>query len=158
MMYKRKMCMLSTSIYGKIIERKMGKVLVALLLGLMWKVAVEVKAAIELPEHLKGPAKILRNTCKAETNVSEDLIEKSKGGYLPDDKALQCYIECLFRTVGLYDDAGNIRFDDVAHIIPTEIKEKLDNVTAACKTVRKFDFLINFGTAKFEEKLIYSKA
>nr|AWC08429.1 odorant-binding protein 18 [Bradysia odoriphaga] len=111
----------------------MGKVLISLLLGLMWKVAVE--AAIELPEHLKGPAKILRKTCQAETNVSEDLIEQSKGGYLPEDKALQCYIDCLFRTTGLYDAGGNIKFDDVYHIMPTEIKEKVDAVTAVCKTI-----------------------
>ncbi|KAJ6635704.1 General odorant-binding protein 69a [Pseudolycoriella hygida] len=110
----------------------MRNVFVFLLLSVSLKV---VLGAIELPEHLKGPAKILRKTCQAEVNVSDDLIEKSKNGYLPENKELQCYIDCLFRTVGLYDDKGNIIFDEVAHLIPIEIKEKLDAVSAKCKTI-----------------------
>lgn len=30
--------------------------------------------AIELPEHLKGPARILRKTCQAEINVSDGKV------------------------------------------------------------------------------------
>lgn len=37
-----------------------------------------------------------------------------------------------------YDEGGNIKFDEVTHLLPTEIKEKLEAVSAKCQTIRKY--------------------
>ncbi|GAB0094924.1 hypothetical protein DMENIID0001_102500 [Sergentomyia squamirostris] len=94
---------------------------------------------IEIPEEYREGARLLHNHCVAQTGVDEQLIYESVGGYLPDDRTLQCYIDCLFRSTGLIDDDGHILFAEIAHIFPTEIKEIILAVTEKCKTVHGKD-------------------
>lgn len=86
---------------------------------------------------MKKAASLLHDHCVELTEVDETLIAKSRAGFLPEDERLSCYIDCLFRTSGLITEEGKIRFNEISHLFPTEIKEVIDKITAQCNTIRK---------------------
>uniref|UniRef100_A0A1B0CTT1 Uncharacterized protein n=2 Tax=Lutzomyia longipalpis TaxID=7200 RepID=A0A1B0CTT1_LUTLO len=102
-------------------------------------ICVGCGAKVEIPEELREGARLLHEHCVAQTNVDESLILASVNGYLPDDRTLQCYIDCLFRTTGLIDENGHILFEEIAHLLPTEIKEIIVAVTSKCRTIHGKD-------------------
>lgn len=57
--------------------------------------------ALDIPDHLKAPLKILHKACQAETNAPEEMIQQSRDGFIPDNEELKCYILCILEHAGM---------------------------------------------------------
>lgn len=93
--------------------------------------------ALDIPDHLRAPLRVLRKACVAESGVEEKYIEESKNGNLPDVPNLGCYINCLFEHSGMIDDDDKIHFRDVWHFLTPSMKETVTQVTDKCETIRE---------------------
>lgn len=93
------------------------------------------RQALDIPEHLRAPLKLIRKACIDESHVDEKYIDASKNGYLPDVPELKCYILCLFELGGVIDTDNSIDFDKVMHLLPASIRETLDHVVKTCGTI-----------------------
>lgn len=94
--------------------------------------------SLDMPDNMKKAAQLLHDHCVGATGVDEALIEASRGGNLPDDPNLKCYVHCLFETAGLiHRDTGKIRFDEVSHLFPQAHQEIIEKITQKCDTIRE---------------------
>lgn len=57
--------------------------------------------ALDIPDHLQAPLRILHKACQAESGVAEEHIQKSRNGFIPDVPELKCYILCLLEHSGM---------------------------------------------------------
>lgn len=93
--------------------------------------------ALDIPDHLRAPLRVMRKACIAETKVEEKYIEQSKNGNLPDVPELKCYILCLLEHSGMIEDDGRIHFQDVWHFLTPSMQETVTIVTKECETKRE---------------------
>ncbi|XP_055608805.1 general odorant-binding protein 69a [Uranotaenia lowii] len=89
---------------------------------------------IEVPDYVRRPAKILHNICLAESGASEELLMQCMDGSLHQDRAVKCYIYCLFDKIDVIDEATNrIMLDRLAPLSPdADIKNLLHQLTTSC--------------------------
>lgn len=57
--------------------------------------------ALDIPDHLQAPLRVLHKACVSETGVAEEHIQNSKNGNLPNVPELKCYILCLLEHSGM---------------------------------------------------------
>lgn len=93
--------------------------------------------ALDIPDHLRAPLKVMRKACVAESNVDEKYIDASKNGNLPDVPELRCYILCLFEHAGMIEDDGTIHFKQIMHMLTPSIQETASLVMKECETKRE---------------------
>lgn len=72
----------------------------------------------------------------AESGVDEQHIIASKGGNLPDNPELKCYILCLLEHSGMIEENGTIHFNDVYHLLTPAMQKSVDKVVKECETQR----------------------
>lgn len=60
-----------------------------------------IPQALDIPDHLQAPMKVLRKACLAESGVDEKYVEQSKNGYMADVPELKCYVLCLLEHAGV---------------------------------------------------------
>lgn len=93
--------------------------------------------ALDIPEHLRAPLKLLRKACVEQSNVDEKYIDQTRNGYVPDVPELKCYILCLFEHGSVIESDGTIDFEQVLHLMPLENRETVQYVSKTCGTKRK---------------------
>lgn len=91
---------------------------------------------MEIPEHLRAPARIVRKACIAESGIDEKYLNESKNGYLADVPEMGCYLLCFFEHVGMIEDDGTIHFGQVLHLMSPDLKETAQYVSRECETKR----------------------
>ncbi|ETN64065.1 odorant binding protein, antennal [Anopheles darlingi] len=78
--------------------------------------------AFEIPDRYKKPAKILHETCVSESGASEELLRQCLDGTIHADKAVQCYIHCLFDKIGVIEpETGRIFLEWLTDMLPTDM-------------------------------------
>ncbi|XP_031621663.1 general odorant-binding protein 69a-like [Contarinia nasturtii] len=92
-------------------------------------------AALNIPDHLRAPVRLMRQACLAESNVDEKYINQSRNGFIPDVPELRCYILCLFEHSGMMEDDGTIHFEQVMHLLSPGVAETATFVSNECKTI-----------------------
>lgn len=92
--------------------------------------------ALDVPDHLKAPMKLMRKACVAESGVDEKYIDASRGGNLPNVPELGCYILCIFEHAGMIEDDGTIHWSQVLHLLSPGLRESAEKVVKACSTIR----------------------
>ena len=93
--------------------------------------------ALDIPDHLRAPLKMMRKACMAESGVEEKYIEASKNGNLPDVPELRCYILCLLEHSGMIEENGTIHWNEVYHLLTPDTRVTVDKVLKECATKRK---------------------
>lgn len=91
---------------------------------------------LKIPEHLKASAKMLRKACMAETNVDEKYINETKGGYVPDNPELKCYLLCILEHSGAIDEKGVVDFTVLLHMFSPDYKKSITHGMEHCATKR----------------------
>ncbi|XP_055299792.1 general odorant-binding protein 56d-like [Sitodiplosis mosellana] len=92
-------------------------------------------AALDIPDHLRAPLKVMRKACLAESGVDENYVNQSRDGNLPDVPKLGCYILCLLEHCKMIEDDGTIHFNDVMHLLLPSTAETVRYVTKECSTI-----------------------
>lgn len=98
-------------------------------------------------QEIREMTAVLHKHCKTESGVAEDIIDVSRSGQLSSDPAFKCYIACTMEFIGVMDSDGNISYDHIYDLLPTEHKEIVDTITAKCSGICKkiyFFILIDF--------------
>lgn len=93
--------------------------------------------ALDIPDHLRAPLKMMRKACMAESGVDEKHIIASKNGNLPDVPELKCYILCLLEHAGMIEENGVIHWTEVYHLLTPSTRQTVDTVVKECETKRK---------------------
>ncbi|XP_035773860.1 general odorant-binding protein 69a-like isoform X2 [Anopheles albimanus] len=103
----------------------------AVLLAACWFLACS--SAFEIPDRYKKPAKMLHETCVAESGASEELLRQCLDGTIHDDKAVQCYIHCLFDKIGVIEpETGRILLDWLTEMLPSDLQQVVAHLTREC--------------------------
>ncbi|CAG9808272.1 unnamed protein product [Chironomus riparius] len=99
-----------------------------------------------------------REECKDELNIPQESIDNFKNWKFENDDHSACYIECIFKKMGLVND-GQFNVDVIAEKLSSEdktaeelkpdIESCIDNtITDSCKRIFK-------GFACFKENNLY---
>lgn len=94
-------------------------------------------------DQIREMTAVLHKHCKAESGVAEEIIDSSRSGQLSPDPAFKCYIACTMEFVGIMDSEGNISYDHIYELLPTEHKAIVDTITTKCSGICK-KFLLFF--------------
>lgn len=100
--------------------------------------------ALDIPDHLRAPLKMMRKACMAQSGVEEKYIDASRQGNLPDVPELKCYILCLLEHSNMIEEDGTIHFTEVYHLLTPSTKKTVDEVVTQCATKRKCSFFLNY--------------
>uniref|UniRef100_A0AAU6NDH2 OBP15 n=1 Tax=Mythimna loreyi TaxID=667449 RepID=A0AAU6NDH2_9NEOP len=95
--------------------------------------------AVAMDEDMAELARMVRESCAAETGVDVALVEQINGGadLMPDGK-LACYIKCTMETAGMMSD-GEVDVVAVLALLPPELAAHNAPALRACGTVRGAD-------------------
>lgn len=96
--------------------------------------------AFEIPEKYKNAAKILHNHCLEKTKADEEVLRQCANRIIPDDPVTKCYIHCIFDSVGLIDENGQIDLVSVAQTYYPELVDAAKMFHNECPIPRKFGF------------------
>uniref|UniRef100_A0A1L8DPG7 Putative odorant-binding protein 1 n=2 Tax=Nyssomyia neivai TaxID=330878 RepID=A0A1L8DPG7_9DIPT len=68
----------------------------------------------------------MRQQCMAESGATELIVEEfSNGDHLSpiDDRALKCYMNCIFHKAEVVDDTGHVHFEKLRGKVPDDLKD-----------------------------------
>uniref|UniRef100_A0A240PK07 Uncharacterized protein n=1 Tax=Anopheles christyi TaxID=43041 RepID=A0A240PK07_9DIPT len=66
----------------------------------------------------------LGERCKQETGVSGEAIKRfSDADIFDDDRALKCYMDCMFRLTNVTDDRGELHMGKLLEHVPHEFED-----------------------------------
>ncbi|XP_058822624.1 general odorant-binding protein 83a-like [Topomyia yanbarensis] len=88
----------------------------------------------QIPQEYKKPAKILHNMCVAESGASEELLRTCMDGSIHGDRAVKCYIHCLFdKLMVIKEDTGHIHLNRLSELaVNSNMKEAFEFLTKEC--------------------------
>lgn len=109
---------------------------------------VYIIQALDIPEHMQTPLKIMRKGCLARTGVEEKYVDQSKNGNLPDVPGLRCYVLCMMEHAGVIDENGTVTFSNIFHLFTPSVKESFQTATEQCSTICNCEIRSN-GLSKF---------
>lgn len=92
---------------------------------------------MKVSPHLEAASKQLHKACVEQTNVDEKYINQTRGGYVPDNPELKCYMLCLLEHIGAINEEGTIDFAIVLHMMAADFKESINIGQQNCATKRK---------------------
>lgn len=95
--------------------------------------------AVAMDEDMAELARMVRESCVAETGADVALVEQVNGGaaLMPDAK-LACYIKCTMETAGMMSD-GEVDVEAVLALLPPELAAHNAPALRACGTVHGAD-------------------
>nr|AWT22231.1 odorant-binding protein 15 [Mythimna separata] len=95
--------------------------------------------AIEMDEDMAELARMVRESCAAETGADVALVEQVNAGadLMPDAK-LACYMKCTMETAGMMSD-GEVDIEAVLALLPPELAAHKAPSLRACGTVHGAD-------------------
>lgn len=96
-----------------------------------------IQAQILSNDEIRQMTAMLHKHCKAESGVTEEIIDASRSGQLSSDPEFKCYIACTLEFIGVMDSDGNISYDHIYDLLPTETKEIVDTITTKCSGICK---------------------
>lgn len=99
--------------------------------------SVSAHVHLVVPENVRKMAFILHEHCVQETGVNEDWTLQMIHGSMPEDKSFGCYLHCMFDSVGLVAHDGQINFQEIMHLMPSQHQEVISDVVQRCATIRK---------------------
>nr|QDJ95961.1 odorant-binding protein 18 [Encarsia formosa] len=70
--------------------------------------------------------------CMAEHGTTEALIDEVNNGHLPNDKALTCYMFCLFEAFSLVDEDANLEVDMLIGFLPESMQSIAHDLIEKC--------------------------
>ncbi|XP_058795249.1 general odorant-binding protein 69a-like [Phymastichus coffea] len=70
--------------------------------------------------------------CMGEHGTTEALIEEVNQGHLPDDKAITCYMYCLFEAFSLVDEDGELEVEMLVGFLPENMQGVASELIDAC--------------------------
>ncbi|XP_014221575.1 general odorant-binding protein 69a-like [Trichogramma pretiosum] len=76
-----------------------------------------------------------KNRCMAEYGTTEALIDQVNDGHIPNDRAITCYMYCMFESFSLVDEDGEIEIEMLVGFIPEEFQEIAAELIEACATL-----------------------
>ncbi|XP_059617218.1 general odorant-binding protein 83a-like [Phlebotomus argentipes] len=78
----------------------------------------------------------LRMLCMQESGATEKIIEEfSDGDHLSpiEDRALMCYMNCIFHKAEVVDDTGHVHFEKLRLKVPEDLKDIGHNMLSQCE-------------------------
>ncbi|XP_041985416.1 general odorant-binding protein 69a-like [Aricia agestis] len=102
-------------------------------------VVVLVGAALAMDEEMAELARVLRESCAAETGVDVALLDQVNGGadLMPDPK-LKCYIKCIMETAGMLG-GGDVDVETVVALLPEDMRVRNEHNIRDCGTKKGAD-------------------
>nr|QNL14931.1 odorant-binding protein 5 [Aulacocentrum confusum] len=73
-----------------------------------------------------------KDRCMQEHGTTEALIERVNDGDIPNDKAITCYMYCLFESFSVIDEDGVLEADMLTGFFPEDIQAKGGPILSAC--------------------------
>nr|UHN91809.1 general odorant binding protein 4 [Quadrastichus mendeli] len=70
--------------------------------------------------------------CMGEHGTTEALIEEVNQGHLPNDRAITCYMYCLFEAFSLVDEDGELEVEMLVGFLPEHMQEVANELIEAC--------------------------
>nr|AWC08416.1 odorant-binding protein 5 [Bradysia odoriphaga] len=86
-------------------------------------------------QQLEYAGKAMRETCKPQFNVSDEIIDGLKIGQFPENDDLKCFVNCMMELMLLMRD-GVSNIDAASkffHLLPEDLREPYSNGMNACK-------------------------
>ncbi|XP_014213665.1 pheromone-binding protein-related protein 6-like [Copidosoma floridanum] len=80
-----------------------------------------------------------KEKCMAEHGTTEDLIDEVNDGHLQDNRAITCYMHCLFEAFSLIDDDGELEVEMLVGFIPEEFKAVAEDLIEHCAHLKGTD-------------------
>lgn len=96
-----------------------------------------IQAEILSNDEIRQMTAMLHKHCKSESGVAEEIIDASRSGELSSDPNFKCYIACTMEFIGVMDSDGNISYDHIYDLLPTETKAIVDTITTKCSGICK---------------------
>ncbi|KAK7794129.1 hypothetical protein R5R35_012615 [Gryllus longicercus] len=90
-------------------------------------------------DDMKEMMQMLHNTCQGNTGVAEDLIVRARTGDFADDRALKCYMKCIFVETSAMTEDGVLDGDAVIAMLPEQVKDEGSRVINVCKSATGAD-------------------
>lgn len=100
-----------------------------------------IQSEMVMSDAIRQMTSMLHKHCKSESGVTEEHIDASRSGHLSSDPEFKCYIACTMEFIGIMDSDGNISYDHIYDLLPTETKEIVDTITTKCSGICKICFL-----------------
>lgn len=101
-----------------------------------------IEAQVLTNDQIQQMAAMLHKHCKEESGVADEIIYASRTGQLSSDPAFKCYIACTMEFIGAMDSDGNISYDHIYDLLPTEHKAVVDSITTKCSGICKIFYYI----------------
>ncbi|XP_001600769.1 general odorant-binding protein 69a [Nasonia vitripennis] len=73
-----------------------------------------------------------KGRCMAEHGTTEALIDDVNKGNLPNDKAITCYMYCLFEAFSLVDEEANIEVEMLVGFLPEHMQAVANELIDVC--------------------------
>ncbi|XP_065164232.1 pheromone-binding protein-related protein 6-like [Atheta coriaria] len=86
----------------------------------------------EVPEALREMGDVLHAHCVGETSVAESLIDDAKKGVFSEEKALKCYLRCIFEETSMITDDGRFDAEAMLGVLPPEVRTNLEPTVTSC--------------------------
>ncbi|XP_031617430.1 pheromone-binding protein-related protein 6-like [Contarinia nasturtii] len=88
------------------------------------------------PPELLVALKPVGSKCQEQTGVTNEAIKEFSDGEVHEDRALKCYMSCLFHEFNVVDDNGDPHFEKIqTHVdrFDEEIRHIANKLVAACQ-------------------------
>ncbi|XP_037036886.1 general odorant-binding protein 72-like [Bradysia coprophila] len=86
-------------------------------------------------QQMEYAGKAIRDTCKPQFNVSDEIINGMKIGQFPENDDLKCFVNCVMELMLIMRN-GAPNFTAAAkhiHLLPEDLREPYTNGMNACK-------------------------
>jgi len=82
-----------------------------IILALFWVAVVSADSIKDWRIQTQENIATYRPECASSLNISENLVNEYKKWNFPNDEKTRCYIRCIFKKMGLFDDTTGFNID-----------------------------------------------